>query len=150
VDIPQTHCIEIEFLPRSSESLLPRYPSNSQLKLFAQQSMSLSQDVFNKKWTSIVTEAAMHRLQRLPENVETLTVTKAVFDDLLSVAQVAAQVQNPGRQPAEMSITYQDGRYNVTVRNDYIPSFTLSKPTLLEAIVAAQRKFDVEREKLIQ
>jgi hypothetical protein len=112
--------------------------------------MSSSQDVFNKNWSSIVTAARMHRVQRLPENVETLTVTKAVFDDLLLVAQVAAQAQNSGRQPAEMTITYQDGGYSVTVRNDYIASFTLSKPTLLEAILAAQRQFDVEREKLLQ
>jgi len=92
----------------------------------------------------------MHRVQPVPENVETITVTKTVFDDLLSVAKVASELQNAGRQPAEMTITYQNGAYQVAVRNEYIPVFTVSKSSLLEAISAAQRQFDAEREGLIQ
>jgi hypothetical protein len=68
--------------------------------------MSLTQNVFDKNWASIAREAAMLRVQGPPENVETVSVPKVLFDDLLLVAQTAAKAQNSGGQPAEMTITY--------------------------------------------
>jgi hypothetical protein len=91
----------------------------------------------------------MHRVQRLPADAETITITKTVFDDLVLVAQAASQVQHSGCQPAEMIIECKNNEYQVSVRNKYIPEFSVSKSNLLEAISAAQRQFGAEREKLL-
>ena len=110
----------------------------------------MSKDIFRENWFSIVGAAQMHRIRRPPDDADTVSITKAVFDDLVSIAQVASEIHTFGLQPAEMTITSQNGEYQIVVRNKYLPVFTISKPSLLEAISAAQRHFDAERKRLIE
>jgi hypothetical protein len=112
--------------------------------------MKSSEDVFRKDWVSIVTAAIMHRVHRPPDNAEKITITKTAFDDLVSVAEVASRVQHFSRPPTEMTITHENGEYHVAVRDAVIPAFTVSKPTLLEALLEVQRHIEVEIEKFIR
>jgi hypothetical protein len=117
---------------------------------FLQQLMKSSKDIFSRDWLSIVTDAVMHRVQRPPDGVDSLTVTKTTFDDLVSVAEVACGIQHFFRPSAAMTITYQNQEYHVVVKDSVIPTFTVSKPTLLEAISEAQRQVGAEIDKFIR
>jgi hypothetical protein len=109
--------------------------------------MKSSEDVFRKDWLSIVTVAMMHRVQRPPDNAETISVTKTVFNDLVSVAKVASRVQHFSRPPTEMTVTHQNDEYHVAVRDFVIPAFTVSRPTLIEALSEVQRQMGIEIDK---
>ena len=50
----------------------------------------MSKDIFRENWSSTVTAAQMHRVRRPPDDVDTVSVTETVFDDLLLIAQVAS------------------------------------------------------------
>jgi hypothetical protein len=114
----------------------------------SQDSLESSEDIFRKNWSSIVIAAIMDRAKSPPDSADNVTVTKTVFDDLLSVAQVASRVQIG--QANDMTITYQNDKYQVVVRHAYIPTFTVSKPTLLEAISEAQRQTGAEIQKWLR
>jgi hypothetical protein len=110
----------------------------------------MNKDIFRENWSSIVIAAQMHRVRRPPDDADTISVTKTVFDDLLLIAQAASQVHTFGLQPAEMTIRHENGEYQITVQNKYLPVFTVSKASLLEAISAAQQRFESERNRLIE
>jgi hypothetical protein len=106
--------------------------------------MKSSEDIFRKNWFSIVVAAIKYRVQRPPDSADNITVTKAAFDDLVSVAEVASRIQHSFHPSCEMTVNYQNGEFHVTVRQNFAPAFTVSKPTLLEAISEAQRQTGAE------
>jgi hypothetical protein len=112
--------------------------------------MNSTQNIFSRNWYSIVTNAIMDRARRPSEGTETLMVTKSAFDDLVAVAEVASRVQHSFRTSTEMTITYQNGEYQVAVRDKILPPFTVSKPTVLDAISEAQRKIEAEVGKFLR
>jgi len=95
-------------------------------------------DLFSKKWGTILTDAMMHRVQKVdPNEANTIVVRKEVFDDLIKIVEVATRINLPPHNSQRFYTTTENGIYTTVVElPGYIKAVATGR-TLIESIVNA-------------
>ena len=111
-------------------------------------------DLFSKNWFTILTDAMMHRIQKVDHNeANTIVVRKEVFDDLVKIGEVAARLNLrphlPPQKPLRFCISTETGTYSTVIEMPgYIKAVATGR-TLLESIKNAVFEYDNKLHALI-
>ena len=104
--------------------------------------MSSPKDVFSADWFSTVTAAQMCRVSSPPPDSDPIAIPRAIFDDLVRIAEAASRLKQLARYPAEMVIHHRDDAFSVTVFDPIAAPYTVTERTLLGAISAASSRLE--------
>jgi hypothetical protein len=104
--------------------------------------MSPPKDIFSADWFSTVTAAQMCRVSPPPPDSNPIAVPRAIFDELVRIAEAAGRLKQLAHYPAEMVIHRREDGFAVTVFDPLTAPYTVTERTLLGAISEASSRLE--------
>ena len=108
-------------------------------------------DPYEGNIMDLTVKAMMFRLNPAdPSSPDSITISKDVFNRLLSIADSAFHAGKPSNFGQSLTATMSEGIYTVCVDGGQFGKFTAEGRTLLEAIVLAHRAYGAKLESYIR
>lgn len=109
------------------------------------------QDIFDKQWPDIHTQAVLSRVQAVKlEDDNTKVLSKDLFDDLVKIVEVVNRVNVLPHGVDQIVVETSLNGYQVQVKDNLTPDSTAEGRTVIEAILNGLRKKEMQVASLIQ
>lgn len=92
--------------------------------------------IFDKHWSSIFTDAAMHRLKEASPGPDSICISRQSFEDLVKVLEAVQRLNVSSNPATSMYVTPLASGFRCVLDNSYFRA-EASGRTLLEALMLA-------------
>jgi hypothetical protein len=109
-----------------------------------------STKLFEKNWSKIVMSAQMARVQKPRSGIETITVEKDVYDDILRLADYVVELQKYGENAEHMEARKTASGFEVVLNDKAVGDVFAQGGHLLQAMKEASQKRHLAMSRLVE
>lgn len=100
--------------------------------------------IYDKKWIDILTAATKHRIAPAPPGPDSISISRASFDDLVSFVEATGPLSIPELAAQSIHVSQAGGLYHCVAENPGLIKATGSGRNMFEALSVALRDFKMK------